>query len=155
MKPWIKRTLAALLGVSLLAGGLAAWGHHHYGARWGQISAEDTARWRAKLIDRAGRELQLDDAQKERLGLLFDRLDEQRRALAGTGADPRAALQQLVAGERFDRERAAALVGEKTEAVRLKSPGVIAAAADFYDALNPEQQAKLRDFLARRHGRRG
>jgi periplasmic protein CpxP/Spy len=155
MKPWIKRTLAALFGVSLLAGGLAAWGHHHHGARWGQISAEDAARWRARLIDRAGRELQLDDAQKERLGQLFDRVDEQRRALAGSGADPRAALQQLVVGDKFDRERAAALVGEKTEAVRLKSPEVIAAAADFYDALNPEQQAKVRDFLARRHGGRG
>jgi hypothetical protein len=32
---------------------------------------------------------------------------------------------------------------------------VIAAMADFYDSLKPEQQAKVREFMARRGGRHG
>jgi hypothetical protein len=44
-------------------------------------------------------------------------------------------------------------VTEKTSALQLKSPEVIAALGDFYDSLNPTQQQKVRDFMARHHGR--
>ena len=125
MRPWIKRSLIALFGAAVLAGGLSACGHHEHGPGMAQMSAEDAAKWREKLIERAGKELQLDATQKQQLGVLFDRLREQRNAL----------------------------VDEKTGAVRSKSPEVIAAAGDFYDGLKPEQQAKLRDWLqSRGHG---
>jgi Spy/CpxP family protein refolding chaperone len=152
MKPWIKRTLYAVFGLTLVGGALSACGERHHGERHGRISAEDVAEWRGKFIDRAGRELTLDDAQKQRLGVLFDKMNEQRVALVGSTGDPRAAMQPLIAGATFDRERAAALVAEKTDAVRLKSPEVIAAAADFYDSLKPEQQARVREVLNKRHG---
>jgi hypothetical protein len=93
MKPWIKRTLFGLFGVSLLVGGLTACGHRH-----------------------------------------------------GYGAD----LKALVAGDKFDKTRAQALVTEKTAAVTTKSPEVIAALADFYDSLNPAQQQKVREFMDKR-----
>ena len=85
--------------------------------------------------------------------MLADKLREQRAALVAGTPDPRAELQALVAGASFDRGRAKALVQSKTDALRSKSPEVIAAAADFYDSLKPEQQAKVRDFMS--HGRRG
>jgi Spy/CpxP family protein refolding chaperone len=62
-------------------------------------------------------------------------------------------VQALVAGEKFDRARAQALVSEKTAAVNAKSPEVIAALGDFYDSLNPTQQAKVREFMQHRNGR--
>jgi periplasmic protein CpxP/Spy len=34
--------------------------------------------------------------------------------------------------------------------VRGKSPELIAAAGEFYDSLKPEQQQKVRDFMAKR-----
>jgi Spy/CpxP family protein refolding chaperone len=71
--------------------------------------------------------------------------------MAGT-TNPRADIEALVAGPKFERERAQSLVEAKTAAVRSKSPEVIAAAADFYDNLRPEQQLKVREFLAKRHG---
>ncbi len=150
MKNWINRSLIALVGATVLAGGLAACGHREHRAAFGQVSVEDAAKWRARLIERAGKELQLDEAQRARLGTLFDKLNEQRGALVGSTTDPRAEMRALVAGERFDRSRAQALVGEKTDALRGKSPEVIAAAADFYDGLNAEQQAKVRAFMDRR-----
>ena len=64
----------------------------------------------------------------------------------------RAEMQALVTGTTFDRARAQALVEAKTNAVRTKSPEVIAAMADFYDSLKPEQQQKVREFMAKRRG---
>lgn len=151
MKRWIKRTLIAVLSVGALLGGLSAWAHHEYKSHFSQLTPEDVARWRAKAIDRASRELELDETQKQRLGQLFDRANEQRLALLASGANPRQALQQLVAGERFDREQASTLLAEKTDAVRAKGPEVINAAADFFDSLRPEQQAKVREFMNRHH----
>ncbi len=155
MRPWIKRTLIGLMGAAVLAGGLVACGHRDHHTRMGQMTPENVAEWRGKLLDRAGKELALDATQKQRLGVLFDKVDEQRVALVGSTADPKAAMQQLVAGERFDRSRALALMQEKTGAVQLKSPEVINAAADFYDGLNPAQQAKVREFMNKRRNHRG
>jgi Spy/CpxP family protein refolding chaperone len=155
MRTWIKRTLIALFGASLIAGGVAACGHRHHerhGAKW---NPENVAEWRGKLIDRAADELKLDEAQKQRLGVLFDKMNEQRSALVGSTPNPRADFTQLIAGDKFDRNRASALVQEKTGAVTAKSPEVIAAAADFYDALNAEQQARVRELLNKRGGWRG
>ncbi|MCU0921116.1 MAG: Spy/CpxP family protein refolding chaperone [Burkholderiaceae bacterium] len=154
MKTWIKRTLIGLFGASILVGGLAACGHRHHGWGGAQVSAEDAAKWRERLIDRAGKELKLDDAQKLKLGVVFDKMREQRNALVGSSANPRAELRSLVSGERFDKARAQALVDEKTGAIRAGSPGTIDALADFYDSLKPEQQAKVREFMDKR-GRGG
>jgi Spy/CpxP family protein refolding chaperone len=157
MKTWIRRTLIAATGIALVAGGLAACGHRGFGDHGGRgmatMSAEDVAQWRGRFVERATRELQLDAAQQQRLTVLFDKMNEQRTALLA-GSDPRSTMTALIAGEKFDRAKASALVAEKTGAVQLKSPEVIAAAADFFDTLSTEQQAKVREFLARR-GHRG
>lgn len=155
MKRWIKRTLFAVFGLTVLAGGLAACSHHGPHGSLTSMSAEDLTRLRAKLIDRATRELQLDEAQKQNLGLLLDRFDAQRKLLAASDSSPRATMQALVAGDHFDRERANMLLIEKTDFARVAGPEIIAAAADFYDLLRPEQQAKVRELLNKRHGWRG
>ena len=157
MKRWIKRTLFGIFGASLLVGGLAACSHRHDSHGGWQVSAEDAAKWRERFIERATKELQLDDAQKQRLGSVFDTLREQRSALMGSTTNPRAEVANLIKGDKFDAARATTLVDEKTGAIRSKSPEVIAAFAGFYDTLKPEQQQKLRDFLDQRrgHGWRG
>lgn len=148
MKRWIKRTLIGAFGATLLIGGLSACGHGHHGG-W-QMSEADSTKMREKILDRAGRELKLDDAQKQRLVTLADTLKAQRTALMGSATDPRAEAQAMIAGPKFDRERAQAFVETKTTAVRTRSPEVITAAADFYDSLNPAQQQQVRDFMSRR-----
>jgi Spy/CpxP family protein refolding chaperone len=154
MKTWIKRTLIGLFGATILVGGLAACGQRHHGWSGTQVSAEEAAKWRERLLERAAKELQLDAAQQLKLGAVFDKMREQRNALFGSTTNPRAELRSLVSGERFDKARAQALVDEKTNAVRAGSPGTIDALAEFYDSLKPEQQAKLRDFMDKR-GRGG
>ena len=154
MKTWIKRTLIGLFGATALFGGLAAWAHNHHGHGWRAMTEEDAARMKARVVEKVGSKLDLDAAQKAKLGVLADKLREQRNALVGSTTNPRAELQALMAGPTFDRSKASALIQDKVTAVNAKSPEVVAAMADFYDSLKPEQQAKVREFMARR-GHRG
>jgi Spy/CpxP family protein refolding chaperone len=153
MKTWIRRSLIAVIGVfglTAVVAGVTGCGHRDRGHH--EASAEDIAKWRAKAIDRAGRELSLDDTQKQRLGVLFDTLAAQRSTLMAGTMPPKQVMGELIAGPSFDRAKAGSLVEEKTSALRAGSPQVIAAMGDFYDSLNPEQQAKVREFLAKRGG---
>ena len=161
MKTWFKRTLVGLVGIvgiTALVGAFSGCGHHgHHRGGFSQMSDEDAAKMKARIVEKAGSKLDLDAAQKTKLATLADRLREQQVALVGgAGASPRAEWNALFAGATFDRAKAEALVQSKTGAVQGKSPAVIAAMADFYDSLKPEQQAKVREFMARgRHGRQG
>jgi periplasmic protein CpxP/Spy len=151
MKRWLKRTLIGVFGASLIVGGLTACGHGYQHGGW-NASEADSAKMRERIVDRAADKLKLDDAQKQRLATLATRLHEQRLALLGSTTDPRAEMQALVAGDKFDRAHAQSFVETKTDALRSKSPEVIAAAADFFDSLRPEQQQQVREFMKRRGG---
>lgn len=151
MQSWIKKTFIGLFGASLLVGGLTACsgGHHH---RHGPMDAERMAEVRGKVMERVGSKLDLNEAQKQKLATLADKLQAQRAALVGKAGDPRAEVQALVAGEKFDRARAQTLLDEKLRVVQTGSPEVLTAMADFYDSLNPEQQQKVRELMQRRRG---
>lgn len=151
MKRWIKRSLFALFGASVLVAGLASCGHrsHEFGAK---LSAEEYTEKRTKIVDRVAGKLDLNEDQKKRLGTLGDKVYEQRTALIGQTTDPRAEMKALVAADKLDRTRAQALIAEKTTALQTKSPEVIAAMADFYDSLKPAQQQKVRDYMDGRSG---
>ena len=151
MKTWIRRTLIGLASATALFGGLAAWAGHSHGQFWHGDAVERQAR----MVDFASRKLDLDAAQKAKLEALAATLQAQRKALVADGSNPRAELQQLIAGASFDRTQAGALLQAKVSAVQLKSPELINAFGDFYDSLRPDQQGKLREALARgRHGGR-
>lgn len=160
MKAWIRRSLigGAVLSVLGLVGGLAACSHRPHGHGPGfALSDEQAQQWRERMVERVGRRMDLDAAQKARLAALGEALDAQRKALlpttAAAAADgqpgaPRRELQALIAGPQFDRAAAQALLDGKTQALREQGPKVLAAAADFYDSLRPEQQQQLRQLLA-------
>lgn len=69
--------------------------------------------------------------------------------MGGPGMMPRAEMQALIKGEKFDRAGAQALVDQKAGAMRAAAPDVITAMGDFYDSLKPEQQVKVRAFMER------
>ena len=150
MKTWIKRSLYSLVGASIVLGGLSACGHNRHGSG-SSMNAEDQAQMRGKLVERVTSKLDLNADQKQRLNVLADTVQEQRAALVGTTTNPRADVQALVAGDKFDRSRAQTLVAEKTAAITGKSPEVISAMADFYDSLTPAQQSKVREAMHKGH----
>ena len=153
MKSWIKRTLIGLFAAGTLLGGLAACSHGMHRHGWHAMSDADMAQMKTRMVDRVGSKLDLDEAQKAKLGVLADQMQAQRKAFIGNGAEPRAELQSLIAGPTFDRAKAATLIEAKVGAVQSQSPAVVAALADFYDSLKPEQQAKVREFMAQRRHR--
>ena len=111
-------------------------GHHDFG----EIPDQFTADKRPGVIG------------DPKLNALADQLEAQRAAFIGKTADPRAEVQAIVAGDKFDRARAQSLLEDKTRAVQAHSPAVVNAMADFYDSLNPDQQQKVRELMQRRKG---
>ncbi len=154
MKHWIKRTFIGALGAALLVGGLAGCGSRggHHGEGW---SAERVTEMRGKVVDRISSKLELNDLQKQKLGALADEIIASRTAFKGKDADPRTELKAVIAGDKFDRTRAQALLDQKTQVVQGNGPKMIAAMADFYDSLNPAQQKQVRDRLEHRGGKGG
>jgi Spy/CpxP family protein refolding chaperone len=156
MKPFFKRNLRRALfgifGATLVIGSLSACGHR--GDReWGaNITPEQYAQKRDKMVDRVAGKLDLNADQKKLLVNVGDKMFEQRKALIGQTIDPRAELKSLIAGPKFDAAKAQALINDKTAAVQSKSPEVVTAFAAFYDSLNPTQQQKVRDFTEGHHG---
>lgn len=150
MKTWIQRSLIALSALTLL-GGLAACGSH--GHERGQWSPERVTEMRGKVLEQAGRKLDLNEAQKQKLGALADEMLAARSALRGNAADPRTEFKALMAGSTFDRVAAQALLTNKTQTVQAQAPKLITAMADFYDSLNPAQQQQVREFMDKRRRR--
>jgi Spy/CpxP family protein refolding chaperone len=149
MRLWFKRTLAGAAahgGPAAFSLAAQAWHHGRHG--WGGTDDEAPGRWRERVVERVAHRLGLDDEQRERFALLYERLRELRQALRGR-SDLRKDVASLVQDGAFDRWYAQDLVNARIQALRDKSPLVISAMAEFYDALRPAQQQKVRDLLAR------
>lgn len=149
MRRWLRKSVLAVAGSAVVLGSLA-------GCSMGRHSEEDRAQWRARIVEKVADRLDLDATQRGKLDALAQKLHAQRMAVraAGGGGEPRAQVDALLAGPRFDQAAAQRLVDEKTQAVRAGSTELIAATAEFFDSLNPAQQQKVREFIERRgHGR--
>jgi len=159
MKPWLKRTLVGLFGATALLGGVTACSHAAHGpGGWHAMSDEDIGKAKTRIVDKLGDKLELNADKKAKLAVLLDRVQEQRAALHRSG-QLHGEIQALVKDNTFDRWHAQDLVNNELNAVREKSPAVIAALGDFYDSLTPAQQQRVREHLQRigerRWGRRG
>jgi Spy/CpxP family protein refolding chaperone len=152
IKSNVRRALYGVLGFTLIAGGLSACGHHR-DHDWGaNVSQEQFAEKRDKMVDRAASKLDLNVEQKKLLATVGDKMFEQRKVMIGQTTDPRAELKSLIAGSKFDTAKAQAIITEKTTVIQAKSPDTLAALAAFYDSLNATQQQKVRAMMDGRHG---
>lgn len=147
MKTWIKRTVIGAAAI-LTLGTLAACGHHHGRGPWTDAQVTEL---RGKAVERISGRLDLTAVQKTKLDALADALIAQRQALRGeAGREPRAELRALIAGDRFDRTQAQALLQARTAAVQGQGPKVVEAMAEFYDSLSSAQQAQVRALMDKR-----
>lgn len=151
MKPWIKRSLIALTSATVVIGGLTACGSRGDHARgW---SDERVTEMRGKMVEKISDKLELNADQKAKLGVLADEMVASRKTIRGESGDVRSDMQALIAGDKFDRSKARQMFDQKTQAVQVAGPKILAAFGDFYDSLNPEQQKQVRERLERRgHG---
>jgi len=151
MKTWIKRSLIGLTAFTVVLGGLSACGSRGDHARgW---SEDRVTEMRGKVIDKVSSKLELNAEQKQKLGVLADEMIASRKAFRGNTTDPRAELKALVAGDKFDRTQAQALLDQKMQVMQGNGPKMLGAFGDFYDSLNPEQQKQVRERMDKRgHG---
>lgn len=148
MKTWIQRSLIGLAATTVVLAGLSACGSRGDHARgW---SDERITEMRGKAIEKFSDKLELNTDQTAKLGVLADEMVASRKAFKGNSSDPRADMKALVAGEKFDRAKAQALLDQKTQVVQGNGPKMLSALADFYDSLTPAQQQQVREKMDRR-----
>ena len=148
----IRRIVFGVIATTLVVGGLSACGHHRDHAWGANVTQEQFAEKRDKMVDRAASKLDLNAEQKKLLSVVGDKMFEQRKAMIGQTTDPRSELKSLIAGPKFDTAKAQTLITDKTTVMQAKSPETLAALAAFYDSLNATQQQKVRDLMDGRHG---
>lgn len=121
-------------------------GHHghHHGHGHGRFDG-DAADLVELLADRISQRLDLTDEQEARLARLLAAAQQQRQALRRDVLVPE--LRELLAGTTLDREATRLLLSERIAAVQDAAPVLIDALADFFDALDAEQQQVLRFML--------
>jgi Spy/CpxP family protein refolding chaperone len=105
-----------------------------------------------RMVERISDALVLDAPQKLRLATLAQKWHAFQEAEHANTKDqtPRQSMLGLIAGDHLDQKGAQALVEQRVQVLQAQSPEVIKAAAEFFDGLRPEQQQKVRKFLA--HG---
>lgn len=103
-----------------------------------------------RMVERISDALVLDANQKLRLTTLAQKWQVFREAERAStkDKDPRQTLLSLMAGDHLDQKAAQAMAEARAQTLQTQSPEVIKAAADFFDNLRPEQQQKVRKFLA-------
>jgi len=127
--------------------------HHHRGHHHSRGHHEgDEASRIEHIADRVAGGLDLNEAQQEKFVALLETAQAQRAAIKSP--DLIKDLAGLVKGERLDRDAANAWIAQRLQALQAGAPGVLTALADFYDALDAEQQQVLR-FMLRMGGRFG
>lgn len=148
MKTGTRRILIALTSATLLLGGLTACGTRGPGG-WSDARVTEMS---GKMVERIGDKLDLNAEQKIKLDAVASEMEAQRKAFRGDSANPRDDIKALIAGDKFDRTKAQALLEQKTTAVQQQGPKVLTALADFYDSLTPAQQQQVRERLDKRRG---
>lgn len=101
----------------------------------------------ARLIIRLSDVLVLDNNQRDLLTQLLDELFTLRAEVHKERSGRKNELVALLDEPRFDRQRAMALVREKTRAIDERAAEIVMALAEFSDSLEPEQRKKLHGLV--------
>jgi Spy/CpxP family protein refolding chaperone len=142
----MSKTLIVILTVVVLfalVGGALAWAKHRGLCRHGGLD------W---LQARVASRLDLNEPQRERLKALAEQLLGLRDQWLETRRQGRGELLALLDAPSLDRERAEALLAARHLAWQARSPGLVAAFADFSDSLSAEQRGRLRGMIERPMG---
>jgi len=133
MKKRSKIIIAAISSIVLVSG-LAACGHHH--------SPKERADY---MMEKISDKLDLTAPQISQLEQLKNELMNARQSMLAERGTVHSEMNELLSQPTLDQERALKLVRDQTESINQKAPQIITAFAGFYDSLNPEQQAVIRE----------
>lgn len=142
MKRTTKIVVSALAAIGIASGtaAIARGGHGGMGER---------------MVGHLTERLNLDEQQASALEVLQLELKETRQLMRGNAGEDRQTLKDLVSAESFDQGAALELITQRTTAMQVQAPELVAAAAGFLDGLNVEQKQELSELMDRFGDRRG
>jgi protein CpxP len=124
---------ALVMGV----GTLAACGHHYK-------TPEERAEY---MVEKVADKLDLNDMQKEKLAAVKSEMMKLRKQFKGDQDNTPKQVLAIVSQPTLDRDALLNMINARTQAVSNNAPQIVAALGDFYDSLNPEQQAEVRELI--------
>lgn len=132
-------TKVAIVSVVLFvgAGTLAACSHHYK-------TPEERASW---MVDKISDKLDLNDKQKAKLEVVKTEMLKLRKQFDGDRTKTHKQMQEIVSKSTLDRDALLNMINTRTQAVSSNAPQIVAAIGDFYDSLNPQQQAQIREKM--------
>lgn len=139
MKPMVKRIAIVLAGGAVITATLAACSHHRY------HDPEKRSEW---LVEKVTDELELNDAQKNKLELVRKEILTARQEMRADHEQARNEILAMLEQPQLDRQKSLAMVEQKTLTINQQAPQVVNALGDFYDSLSAEQRNTLRDHVA-------
>jgi len=111
---------------------------HHY------KTPEERAEW---MVEKVADKLDLNDMQKEKLAAVKSEMMKLRKQFKGDQESTRKQVLAIVSQPTLDRNALLNMINVRTQAVSNNAPHIVAALGDFYDSLNSEQQAKVRELI--------
>ena len=130
------KILAGLVSGAVLVGGIAACGPNR--------SPEERAEY---MVEKISAKLELTEPQVANLEQLKTTVLESRQRMRAEHEQLHQSIDEIISQPTLDQQRILALVNEKTAAITQEAPDIVAAMANFYDNLDAEQQADLRDKI--------
>lgn len=132
-------TRIAIISSALVvaAGSLAACGYHHK-------TPEERAEW---MVEKVADRLDLNDTQKQKLDVVKIEMMKLRNEFKGEQEKTREQVLGIVSQTTLDQDTLLSMINARTQAVSNNAPQIVAALGDFYDNLNPEQQAEVREKI--------
>jgi len=112
---------------------------------------ENRAEW---MVDKVTSKLELNEVQQTKLKQLSDEMLSSRKMMRLQFADSHEQIITLFEQTTLDQNKALAIVQSKTQFIEAQAPQMIASFANFYDSLDAEQQAEIKDFMQEHKERR-
>ncbi len=141
---WGKRILVATAAVVALGGTVGAVKAYN----WHSMEQGERVEFmRGKAKERMTHRLELNEAQQAEFDQLTQVFATQFQLNAGGMQAWPEQIKSVIDGASFDRAAANQFLSERLSAIATAQPEIINAAADFYDSLDADQQAQIRERL--------
>lgn len=131
------KKIAAIVITLITAGGIAAAGiAHAYG---------DPEKRADRMIEKITGRLDLNEFQVLKLENLKTTVLAMREDMRDTRSEAGQTVEELLSSSQFDQQKALQLLDKPMTQVKSKMPEVIAAFAEFWNSLDVEQQAEIKE----------
>ncbi len=115
---------------------------------------KDGCGWRgdraAHVLSKVSKELDLTAAQQEQLQILTDQFKEARNSFRDHRQQRHLEIVSLLDSDTLDRDKAFEMFEQSQQKLEQRAQVMIAAMADFTDALDTEQRTRLRELIEKR-----